>query len=89
MNWYSFGVSGVDLTREEWKTLIDTPEDLDSLTKLGTGVNHDCMAAFNVMLVGIATAKGIDVRPEQFRDKMDEKRMKQPSLTPHPPESVR
>ena len=40
-----------------------------------------CMAAFNVMLVGIATARGIDVRPEQFRDKMDEKRRKQPSLT--------
>ena len=40
-----------------------------------------CMASFNVMLVGIATAKGIDVRPEQFRDKMDKKHMKQPSLT--------
>jgi hypothetical protein len=39
-----------------------------------------CMSAFNVMLVGIATAKGIDVRPERFGEKGDKKRTKQPSL---------
>jgi hypothetical protein len=40
-----------------------------------------CMAAFNVMLVDIAAAKGIDVRPGEFRDNVDKKRSKQPSLT--------
>lgn len=40
-----------------------------------------CMSAFNVMLVGMITAKGIDVRPELFRDKIDQKKKKQPSLT--------
>lgn len=35
-----------------------------------------CKSAFNVMLVGIAAAKGIDVRPGEFRDKVDKKRSK-------------
>ena len=39
-----------------------------------------CMSAFNVMLVGIATANDVDVRPERFGVKEDRKRKKQPSL---------
>jgi hypothetical protein len=40
-----------------------------------------CMSAFNVMLVGMATAKGIDVRPERLGEKENKKRKKQPSLS--------
>ena len=45
MKWYSFGRSGVDFARDEWKTLMETPEALDNLTRLGTGVYHDCIEA--------------------------------------------
>ena len=45
MKWFSFGRSGLDFDREEWKRLMEGPGDLDNLTRLGVAVYQDCMKA--------------------------------------------
>ena len=44
-----------------------------------------CMCAFNVMLVGMVTAAGMDVGPERFKENEAPERKGQPSLTASSP----
>jgi hypothetical protein len=59
LRWYSFGRSDVDFGREEWKALMESPDDLNKLTGLGTAIYHDCAAE-----AGLEPDPGLDVALE-------------------------